>query len=70
MVDTLGHIQLQNVHYILQDGRTLLNDVSLRVGDGVKAALIGANGAGKSTLLRLLAGDTAPTKVLSHILVS
>ena len=31
----------------------LLDDVSFRVGEGAKAALVGANGAGKTTLLRL-----------------
>ncbi|WP_026448938.1 ABC-F family ATP-binding cassette domain-containing protein [Actinopolyspora mortivallis] len=58
----MGHIQLHKVHYVLPDGRVLLNDVSLRVGEGVKAALIGANGAGKTTLLRLLAGDMEPSE--------
>ncbi|OLE22310.1 MAG: ABC transporter, partial [Catenulispora sp. 13_1_20CM_3_70_7] len=44
------------------DGRVLLADVTFRVGDGDKAALIGANGAGKTTLLRLIAGDVQPTR--------
>ena len=35
-------------------------DVGFRVGDGAKAALVGANGAGKTTLLRLVAGDEQP----------
>jgi ATPase subunit of ABC transporter with duplicated ATPase domains len=45
------------VTYSLPDGRVLLDDVSFRIGDGVKAALVGANGAGKTTLMKLIAGD-------------
>ena len=33
--------------------------VNFRVGEGSKAALVGANGAGKTTLLRIIAGDLA-----------
>jgi ATPase subunit of ABC transporter with duplicated ATPase domains len=38
----------------------LLDDVSFRVGDGAKVALVGANGAGKTTLLRIITDDLAP----------
>jgi ATPase subunit of ABC transporter with duplicated ATPase domains len=38
----------------------LLEDVSFRVGDGQKVALVGANGAGKTTLLRIITGDLVP----------
>jgi ATPase subunit of ABC transporter with duplicated ATPase domains len=37
----------------------LMQDVSFRVGDGAKVALVGANGTGKTTLLRIVAGDLA-----------
>ncbi len=39
----------------------MLRDVSFTVGDGERAALVGANGVGKSTVLALIAGDSAPT---------
>ncbi len=48
------------MHYELPDGRVLLDDVSFRVGDGAKVALVGANGAGKTTLLRIITGDLTP----------
>jgi ATPase subunit of ABC transporter with duplicated ATPase domains len=48
------------VRYELPDGRVLLDDVSFRVGDGAKVALVGANGAGKTTLLRIITGDLVP----------
>ena len=38
----------------------LLDDAGFRVGEGDKAALVGANGAGKTTLLRLAAGELRP----------
>jgi len=48
------------VRYELPDGRVLLDDVSFRVGEGAKVALVGANGAGKTTLLRIVTGDLVP----------
>ncbi|NKZ07755.1 ABC-F family ATP-binding cassette domain-containing protein [Actinomadura latina] len=56
----MGHVEVGHISHVLPDGRTLLDDVSFRVGDGVTAALVGPNGAGKTTLLRLIAGDLAP----------
>jgi len=48
------------VRYELPDGRVLLDDVSFRVGEGAKVALVGANGAGKTTLLRIVTGELVP----------
>jgi ATPase subunit of ABC transporter with duplicated ATPase domains len=53
----VGHVDVSRLTYALPDGRPLLDEVSFRVGEGVKAALVGPNGAGKTTLLRLIAGD-------------
>jgi ATPase subunit of ABC transporter with duplicated ATPase domains len=53
-------VELSGVRFELPDGRVLLDDVSFRVGDGAKVALVGANGAGKTTLLRIVSGDLAP----------
>ena len=51
---------MAHVSHVLPDGRTLLDDVSFRIGEGTTAALVGPNGAGKTTLLRLVAGDLQP----------
>ncbi len=56
----MGHVDVAGVRFELPDGRVLLDDVSFRVGDGHKVALVGANGAGKTTLLRIVTGDLAP----------
>jgi ATPase subunit of ABC transporter with duplicated ATPase domains len=56
----VGHVEVAGVRFELPDGRVLLDDVSFRVGDGAKVALVGANGAGKTTLLRIITGDLAP----------
>ena len=48
------------MRYELPDGRVLLDDVSFRVGEGAKVALVGANGAGKTTLLRIVTGELVP----------
>ena len=56
----MGHIDVSGVEFSLSDGRVLLNEVSFRVGDGHKVALIGPNGSGKTTLLKMIAGDLDP----------
>jgi len=53
-------VDVAGVRYELPDGRVLLDDVSFRVGEGAKVALVGANGAGKTTLLRIVTGDLVP----------
>ena len=58
----MGHIDLNAVTYRLPDGRTLLREVTARVGDGAKVALIGPNGTGKTTLTRIIAGDVDPAE--------
>jgi ATPase subunit of ABC transporter with duplicated ATPase domains len=56
----MAHLEIASVTRSLSDGRPLLRDVSLRVGEGEHIALIGANGAGKSTLLRIITGEITP----------
>jgi sulfate-transporting ATPase len=53
----VGYVDVAGVAHVLPDGRELFADVSFRVGEGAKVALVGPNGAGKTTLLRMVAGD-------------
>jgi sulfate-transporting ATPase len=53
----VGYVDVAGVGHALPDGRVLFSDVSFRVGEGAKVALVGPNGAGKTTLLRMVAGD-------------
>ncbi len=53
----MGYVDVAGLRHVLPDGRVLFADVSFRVGEGAKVALVGPNGAGKTTLLRLICGD-------------
>ncbi|MEP6695322.1 MAG: ATP-binding cassette domain-containing protein [Pseudonocardiales bacterium] len=57
----MGYVDAASLSFTLADGRELFGDVSFRVGEGAKVALVGANGTGKTTLLRIVAGDLRPT---------
>jgi len=57
----VGSIHVSHLGWRLPGGADLLEDVSFNVGDGERAALVGANGVGKSTLMRLVAGELTPT---------
>ncbi|TQN33295.1 ATPase subunit of ABC transporter with duplicated ATPase domains [Haloactinospora alba] len=57
----MGHIDVSGVGFQLPNGQMLLDEVSFRVGDGMKAVLVGVNGSGKTTLMRIVAGDETPS---------
>ncbi len=44
---------------VIYDRAMVINDLSIRVGQGEMVGLVGANGAGKSTLLRAITGLVA-----------
>ncbi|MGH8962537.1 MAG: ABC-F family ATP-binding cassette domain-containing protein [Jatrophihabitantaceae bacterium] len=64
----MGYLDVSVLGHTLPDGRVLFEDVSFRVGEGARAALVGVNGAGKTTLLRLIAGDLSPQRgSIAHV---
>ncbi len=58
---TVPLVELKEVT-VRAGGRTLLENVTLRVAPGEALRLAGPNGGGKTTLLRLLAGQVAPVR--------
>ncbi|ALP90315.1 MULTISPECIES: ABC transporter ATP-binding protein [Clostridium] len=56
-------IEVNNVSFEI-DGRTILNDINLKIPEGKIYGIIGPNGVGKTTLLRCLTGIYQTTKGL------
>jgi ATPase subunit of ABC transporter with duplicated ATPase domains len=56
----MAYLEVANLSYAVPGGRVLFEDVSFRVPEGKRVALVGANGTGKTTLLRLIAGEDKP----------
>lgn len=64
----MGYLEVAHLSVVLPNGRVLFDDVTFRVADGARVALVGANGSGKTTLLRVAAGDQAPTAgTVTHV---
>ncbi len=56
-----GGLEVRNVKYVVDNGKQLLDNISLNARPGTLTAVIGGSGAGKSTLARLIAGYARPT---------
>ena len=56
-----GDIEVDRVSFAYGDGPTVLRNVSLRIPEGTRLALVGPTGAGKSTLAKLVARLYDPT---------
>ncbi len=53
-------VDFEDVSYQTEDGKSILNNVTWRLGPGDRIGLLGANGAGKTTLLGLMTGELSP----------
>nr|ELR5132320.1 heme ABC transporter ATP-binding protein [Providencia rettgeri] len=54
-------LEAKNLSYKIYD-KTLIQDISLSIGQGEMVVIIGPNGAGKSSLLKLLTGYNTPNQ--------
>ena len=54
-------IELNNISFAYEKGRTVLEDATFRFGSTERAGLIGANGSGKTTLFHIIMGLLHPT---------
>jgi ATP-binding cassette subfamily C protein len=57
-----GTLELTGISHEYVAGRRVLSEVTLRIPDGERVALVGATGAGKSTLGAVAAGLLSPTR--------
>ena len=53
-VELKGHIELENVDFAYEEGKTILHDITLYAKPGQKIAFVGATGAGKTTITNLI----------------
>lgn len=49
-------IDIENVTFAYENGKNILDDISLSIKKGEKVAILGRSGVGKSTLVKLLTG--------------
>lgn len=53
-------LELQNISYVAEDGKTILQDINAKIDDHF-VVITGPNGSGKSTLAKVIAGIIKPS---------
>lgn len=60
-------LKIENLHVELEDGKKILNGISLEILAGEVHAIMGPNGSGKSTLANVLAGREGYEVTEGHV---
>lgn len=50
------HIKFVKVPILTPSGDTIIEEITMRIKDGMNTVIIGPNGSGKTAILRILAG--------------
>ena len=67
-VDSLiGDVEFENVSFQYEDGEPVIQDLSFRIPQGQRIALVGTTGGGKTTIVNLLCRFYEPTSGSIHI---
>jgi len=65
---SMSYIELSNVSYCFKDAvECTIKNISLKIEEKEKIAIVGPNGAGKTTLIKLICGLYNPTEGKIHI---
>lgn len=51
---SMDTLEFRNISFAYQEGKKVLDNVSMKINKGDKIAIVGCNGAGKTTLIKLL----------------
>ena len=56
-IDSIGEIEFENVNFFYPgfEGKTVLNNLNLKIKKGENIAILGSTGSGKSSLINLIA---------------
>jgi phospholipid/cholesterol/gamma-HCH transport system ATP-binding protein len=60
-------VEINNLWFEHENGRTIFEDISMAVERGKITAIMGPSGSGKTTLLRLIGGQLLPTKGIVQV---